>query len=208
LKVELTRRQVEASPEISVDEPVSRQMEEEMGAYYGWPYYWGGFGLWGYGAYPVYPAGMVESQRAEARAAERREQGDPHLRSVGEVTGYAVQAEDGEIGRVSDFLVDEETWAIRYLALDTGGWWSGRKVLLPPQWIQSVRWDLRDVAAGLRRDTIRQAPAYEPDSPLTREYEARLHAYYRRPPYWEDPALMDHWRASSPSRPGSVALPS
>ena len=44
---------------------------------------------------------------------------DPHLRSTNAVSGYHVQASDGEIGNVEDFIVDEETWAIRYLIINT-----------------------------------------------------------------------------------------
>jgi hypothetical protein len=52
---------------------------------------------------------------------------DPHLRSTHQVTDYHIQAKDGEIGHVEDFIIDDETWAIRYLIVDTRNWWPGKK---------------------------------------------------------------------------------
>ncbi len=48
------------------------------------------------------------------------------------IKGYAIQASDGAIGAVSDFLFDDVSWRVRWLVVDTGHWLSGRKVLLPP----------------------------------------------------------------------------
>ena len=98
--------------------------------------------------------------------------------------GYRIQARDGEIGHVGDFIVDDKSWAIRYLVIDTGSWWPGKKVLLPPQWIDRVSWAEATVDVELDRDTIKFAPEWDADSPITREYEERLYGYYRRPEYW------------------------
>ena len=51
------------------------------------------------------------------------------------MTGYHIEATDGGIGHVKDFIIDDETWAIRYLEVDTRNWWPGKKVLVSPQWI-------------------------------------------------------------------------
>ena len=66
--------------------------------------------------------------------------GDPRLRSANEVINYRIGATDGEIGHVEDFIVDDETWAIRYMVIDTRNWLPGRKVLVAPQWIESATW--------------------------------------------------------------------
>jgi sporulation protein YlmC with PRC-barrel domain len=55
--------------------------------------------------------------------------------------GYTIRAEDGEIGRVKDVLVDPKTWAIRYLVVDTKHWWTGKTVLVSPGWFTRVTWD-------------------------------------------------------------------
>ena len=75
---------------------------------------------------------------ALARAGER---GDLHLQNATGVLGYAVQAEDGEIGHVKDVLVDDQAWAIRYLVVDTRNWWANKKVLVSPEWLTRVTWD-------------------------------------------------------------------
>jgi sporulation protein YlmC with PRC-barrel domain len=185
LHVKLTRQQVENSPDIDTDRPVSRRQEIGYFQYYGWPYYWGGPGIWGGAMVPGYlavPAAAQEVVEEERRRAEQ--EGDPHLRSTKDVTGYTIQARDGEIGQVSDFILDDESWTIRYLVVDTGGWLPGKKVLVPPPWIEQVSWAEAAVSVDLSRDTIKNGPEWDPDAPISREYEERLHGYYGRSPYW------------------------
>jgi hypothetical protein len=67
--------------------------------------------------------------------------GDPNLQTATVLIGYAMQAEDGEIGHVKDVLVDDRVWAIRYLVVDTEKWWGGKTVLVSPEWLARVTWD-------------------------------------------------------------------
>ena len=67
--------------------------------------------------------------------------GDLHLQTATAVMGYAIRAEDGEIGHVRDVLVDAKAWAIRYLVVDTEQWWAGKTVLVSPGWFTRVTWD-------------------------------------------------------------------
>ena len=83
------------------------------------------------------PAGAVEL----AILPRAGENGGRHLQNAAAVLGYAIQAEDGEIGHVWDVLVDDKAWAIRYLVVDTQHWWSGKKVLVSPEWLTHVTWD-------------------------------------------------------------------
>jgi hypothetical protein len=108
------------------------------------------------------------------------------LRSTFGVSGHHIQALDGEIGHVQDFVIDDETWAIRYLIVDTQNWWPGKKVLVSPQWIERVSWGERKVFVNLNRETIKQSPAYTEESLLTRDYEIGLHRHYNRKGYWVD----------------------
>lgn len=189
--VSLRRQQVEDAPPIAADEPVSRQMEAELASYYGYQPYWYGPGLWGAAGYP-FGAGMGASPMAATMAATERERapetaerGDPHLRSTREVKGYAIRARDGEVGEVSDFLMDDERWAIRYLVVDTGGWWSGRKVLIAPLWATAVSWEDKVVEMDLTREQVRSGPEYS-GLRLSRDDEQLLHRHYQRPGYWEN----------------------
>jgi hypothetical protein len=112
------------------------------------------------------------------------EEGDPHLRSSRAVTGYHVVASDGEVGHVDDFLIDDETWAIRYIVIDTHNWLPGKHVLLGPEWIEHIDWSARTVRVGVPRDRIKRAPEFDGSAPVGRDYEEALHAHYGRKPYW------------------------
>jgi hypothetical protein len=184
LDVALTARQVEHSPDIDTHQPVSRQHEAEYLGYYGYPYYWGGPYLWGPAFYPAGLAGF-SNPSAEAIAERIREQSpDSHLRSTESVTGYHVEAADGEIGHVDGFVVDDEAWTIRYFEVATRNWLPGKKVLVSPAWIERVSWTDSKVFTGLSREAIKEAPEYIESRKITREYENRLYLHYGRPPYW------------------------
>jgi sporulation protein YlmC with PRC-barrel domain len=111
---------------------------------------------------------------------------DPHLRSTHDVSGYHIQATDGEIGHVEDFIIDDETWAIRYLIVDTRNWWPGKRILVSPQWIERVSWNESKVFVNLSREAIKASPEYSIESVPTRDYEAGLHLHYDRLGYWID----------------------
>lgn len=171
IPVTLTREQVRSSPEAEEHKPVSRQYEMDIAVHYGWPMYWtfGGF----YNIAPPPPA--YETEREERYAAEEQ---DPHLRSMREVTGYRLQAIDGEIGHIDDFLVDDGDWGIRYMIVDTRTWLPGRRVLLAPRWISDISWEERKVYVDFTTDEIRSSPEYDPSAPVTAQYEKELHQHY------------------------------
>lgn len=187
LPVNLTKKQIEGSPSLDTDKPVSRQYEMNYYSYYDWPMYWGGPYMWGPGAYP---ASQGEEFSAPGHNQSGREEvGDPHLRSTQAVSGYYIHALDGEFGHVADFIIDEKTWAIRYLVIDTKNWWGGRHVLVSPQWIERVSWEESKVFINLSRDIIEHSPEYTPEF-LSREYEIDLHQHYSRQGYWNDEAVV------------------
>ena len=110
---------------------------------------------------------------------------DSHLRSTNEVNQYHIHASDGEIGHVEDFLIDSETWTIRYLIIDTKNWWPGKKVLVSPEWIEKISWLDGEVYMKLSREQIKKSSEYFEESAIEREYEATLFELYNRKPYWE-----------------------
>ena len=105
--------------------------------YYGWPYYWVGGDVWG-GA--TSPARLAAEKRMEMAVVEQVNDDETHLRGAKEVMGYYIEATDGDIGHVDDFVVDDDTWEIRYMVVDTKNWWPGKKVLVAPEWIERVSW--------------------------------------------------------------------
>ena len=200
LPVSITKEKVKQSPDFDSDKPVSRQNEEQYLGYYGYSAYWGGAGMWGEGLYPSamapgfggYGLDRVEREREleaylrDERARHRND--DPHLRSSNAVTGYHIHANDGEIGHVSGFLADEETWAIRYLVVNTSNWWVGQKVLVAPPWIKGVHWSEQTVSVDLSRESIKNAPPFDSSNAWGRDEELGLYNHYGRRGYWADKA--------------------
>jgi hypothetical protein len=180
IAINLTKKQIEGSPSLDSDKPVSQQFEEAYYGYYSWPMYWAGPEIWG--AYPYIP----HNNEKPPQTTEGEKKWDPRLRSTIAVTGYAIQAVDGEIGHVDDFIVDDETWEIRYLVVDTGNWWPGKRLLVSPRWIKRINWNESNVYVNLSRTTIKRSPEYKEDAPLSREYEDELHRHYNFQGYWVD----------------------
>jgi hypothetical protein len=199
LPVSITKEQVKNSPDIDTEKPVSRQHEIGYLGYYGYPYYWGGGGIWGGGAFPgmmlaglgsdgsqaEYREAKAEQARSAAEAQQHQDD-DPHLRSCKAVIGYHIEATDGEIGHVQGLLVDEETWAIRYIVVDTSNWWLGHEVLVAPQWIKDVRWPDATVSVNLTRQAVKDAPPYDSSTQLDRGQEMGVYKHYGRPEYWAE----------------------
>jgi sporulation protein YlmC with PRC-barrel domain len=177
LPVSLTKQQVENSPDID-SRDITRTHETSYYDYYGWPYYWVGGDVWGTGAFP----GSLAAQQKMEMAA-REQDNDTHMRSVKEVMGYYIEAADGDIGHVEDFIIDDESWEIRYMVVDTKNWWPGKKVLVSPEWIERVSWSDSRVYVDLSREAIQSGPEFNPDH-LNRDYEERLYRHYDRPGYW------------------------
>ena len=179
VEVNLSRKQIEESPPLDSDKPVSRQFEDEYYGFFGWPTYWGGPHLWG--ASPF----LVRNPEKWKAAARSEKPWNPYLRSTLEVTGNPIQAVDGAIGHVEDFIIDDETWAIRYLVIDTEKWWQeGKKLLISPQWIERVSWLESKVFVNLPSEAIQLAPEYTEKTILDRDYETILHIHYQRKGYW------------------------
>jgi hypothetical protein len=182
LRTSLTKRQIEDSPAADTARPVSRQYEIGLYDYYGYPYYWAGPYRWGPIAYPGAP---LPAPPRPSPGSSAGPPGDPHLRSVRAVSGYGIQATDGQLGHVEDFLVDEAGWAIRYIIVDPRSWWPGKHVLISTEWITAVHWNDSTVEVDVSKEAVRQAPEFDPVSQLDRSYEASYHGYYGRPGYWE-----------------------
>ncbi len=176
--VQLTKQQIENAPHADEDAPVSRQKEMEYSRYLGWSYYWTGVGIWGMYEHPK----LLSQHQEELDEDDASENlGDSHLHSVNEVIGYHIQSTDGEIGHVEDFILDDDTWTLRYLVVGTGNWLLGRKVLIPPSWSVKVDWATRVVAIDLTQDQIKRSPEYDPAAPINQEYEKQFFDFYGRP---------------------------
>ncbi len=174
-QLNITRTEMEESPAADTDKPVSQRKIEDLYSYYRWSPYW------------VNPdMGNPSILFPQGEFAVSLEEGDPHLHSINDITGYRVHAKDGEIGHVDDFIADRGTWAIRYIAINTRNWLPGRKVLIASQWIDTLSWeDQKATIPFLSREQIKDSPPYDSAYIVDREYEQRLHGHYRQPAYWK-----------------------
>lgn len=193
ITVDLSKKQIEGSPSVDLDKPVSRQFESSYYGYYGYPMYWNGPYMWGIRPY------IVQAQEKDRELAPEAKSWDANLRSTQAVSDYNIESSNGSIGHVEDFIIDSETWAIRYLMVDTVNWWPGKKVLVAAKWIDRVSWDESKVFINLSREAIKEAPEYTKDSLLNREYENKLHEHYCRQGYWIDEQI-----ANEQSKPKQV----
>ena len=106
------------------------------------------------------------------------------LRSIKHLTGIAIGARDGDIGKVHSFLFDDQSWVIRYLVVDTGRWLPGRKVLIAPTALGRPDWQARVFPVNLTKEQVRHSPDIDTDKPVSRQREAELRKYYDWAPYW------------------------
>ncbi len=171
----LTQQQVKNSPDINTEQPVSRQHEMELYKHYPWERYWTG-GLWAGG---MGTSGMMMPGPSPEEVPDPTE-GDPHLRSTENVTGYGIKASDGPVGDVEDFIIDDSNWVIRYLVVDTGHWFPGKKVIISPNWIKEIKWESSDVVIKATVEQVKNSPGYEGDEYLNDDYDRILTNYYGR----------------------------
>jgi hypothetical protein len=139
-------------------------MEHNLYGYYGYDVTWGG----GF-------AGGNGSAVPDAVAVSK---GDPHLRSVAEVSGYGIHAIDGDIGHLDRFLIDDQDWTIRYLVVDTATWWLGKHVLVAPAAIKGISWTERFLRLDLTCYKIKGSPVWDQSGIVDRAYEQLLRIYY------------------------------
>ncbi|PKL13725.1 MAG: photosystem reaction center subunit H [Spirochaetae bacterium HGW-Spirochaetae-8] len=165
IAVDLSKKQIEDSPLLPADKPISQQFETAYYRYYGWPLYWGGSYAWGNWPILIRDPGKRKSIESTGNAW------NPHLSSTLRVKGYHIQTLDGEIGHVKDCIIDDRTWAINYMVVDTYKWIKGRIVLIPLKWIKRVSWDESKVIVNLSRAAIKKTPEYAEKSLFTRVYE-------------------------------------
>jgi hypothetical protein len=150
LGVTLNRHQIERSPSIEQHQPVSRQFEIDYYRYYGWPAYWDGGALWGLGGYPV----VLPPSREELDARHHHHRADKHLNSTQAVNGYAIQTRDGALGQVAGFMVDDRSWAIRELVVETGRWYAHKEILVPTGKVARISYEESKVFVDLSKSDI------------------------------------------------------
>jgi hypothetical protein len=133
----VTREQVENSPPVDADQPLTWRLAERYYRYFRWPTYWvpGGFGF-------------------------KPDRDDPRLRRGREVAGLKLEGRDGRLGRVEDALVDTSLWSVRFLVVGARDLWSKKQVLIAPGSAERIEWDEKLVHIDQDRDGLRRGPAW------------------------------------------------
>jgi len=163
--VNLTKEQIENSPDIDTDKPVSRQQEEELSSYY-----WGsepdehGAGI--FGMMPSDLAATVSADDLVEQPPNDVSNNDPHLRSTKEIIGYSIHATDGEIGKVVDYIIDDSNWKIILFVVETGSWLDSRKIILPIKWIKELNWENSTVVVNVTTNSIKDSPEFDDSRPI------------------------------------------
>jgi hypothetical protein len=151
LYVKLYKKQIEYSPTIEMHKPVSRQYEADYYRYYGWPTYWAGSSIWGLTGTPFIPFTTGDNLEKQALYHHRE---DKHLQSINSIIGYQLHTNDGPIGRVKGFRVDDRTWMIRDIVVNTGHWYAGKEILISPTKVLRIRYDEAQLHVSLTRSEI------------------------------------------------------
>ena len=178
LPVRMSKAQIERSPSIARDRPVSLQMQGQLYDYYGWDPVWGGSGYFAGGLGMMGSSGYSGMGAPPMPNGHAPEDGDPHLRSTKAVTGSYLQATDGEIGHVENMLIDDASWDILYLVVDTKNWWFGKHVLISPYAVKGISWSDHTMQLDVTRDLVKANPAWDPLAMMDQVYEKRLHNHY------------------------------
>ncbi|MGE5681497.1 MAG: PRC-barrel domain-containing protein [Bacillota bacterium] len=186
--VNLTMEKIKNSPPIETDENISKQMETHLSDYYGWPYYWTGLAARIPSLIPLQPEAFLETERQLKKDTEEFHTPPEHnLRSTRAIVDYKIHANDGDIGNVEDFIVEDGTWSIRYIVVDTGNWLlPGKKVLVALPWIKSIDWKGSKMYVDLSKEELKESPEYDPTRVINREFEKNLHNHYGKPNYWKE----------------------
>ena len=178
----LTREQVSTSPDVDLSQPVSFGHEEPLQRLDGAPDTSGVYGVWEQG----------DLERLGGKPDAPLPVDEPRLRSANDLRGYRIQGADRSVGSIEDLIVDDGTWALSYLVVNTSDWGLSKKVLIAPHWTTRVSSTERVVQLDMLSDQIRRSPVWEASDGVNREYETRLYDYYGRPKRWEELPHVPH----------------
>ncbi|MGD1008458.1 MAG: PRC-barrel domain-containing protein [Ignavibacteriaceae bacterium] len=177
--VNFTMKQVSNSPKIDTEKPIYRQNEIELFNHYSLQYYWEN----GFYTRPIrmVPFATITNKNTIKKDDDfiQELQNDQYLLSTNKVKGYYIHANDGEIGHVEDYILDDENWNLRFLIVDTHNWQPGKKVLILPRWINRIDSNESKVYLNLSQESIKNIPEFDPSQPIGMNYETELFNHYR-----------------------------
>lgn len=178
--VNLTREQVKNSPDADLAKPVSRQFEDRLHRHYRWTHYWGMTT-----ALPGNPAHIPPQLFKAQEKPVKKDHEVSHLRSTNEMLDYKIFAIDGEVGFLSDFIVDDDDWQLRYMVTDINNFEADKRVLIAIEWLDRIDVARKDISINLKQDAVKFSPSFDPTLPVNRQYEEVIYDYYGKPKTWQ-----------------------
>jgi sporulation protein YlmC with PRC-barrel domain len=169
--VDLSRKQIEDGPKAFLNKTPTRNYELRYNSYYGIPNYWGNSsygieidGLWAGGLYPQ----KTENLETYNSNMDYESKEDQHLHSTNDILNFHIQAADEEVfGIISDFIIDDSTWGLRYILINTHKFWpGGKKILFAPEWVERFDWEHRFLVTNFHQKVIESFPEYDPEIPV------------------------------------------
>lgn len=97
---------------------------------------------------------------------------------------YKVKTSNGKEGTVKDFLFDEEQWTIRYLDVDMGGFFTGRRILIPISKVEDGNWVNECFNLSIHSNELKKMPTLGDKKTVSRAYEAKLAKHFKTEEYW------------------------
>ncbi len=161
--VNLTKNQISNSPGIDLHKPVSQQHETELYEHYAWQPYWKS-GFYAGGQWGVMPPAPLFDERISQEgeiAKIQRENNDVHLRSTERITGYHIYASDGQIGHVNDFIIEDESWQVLYIVIDTANWLGGKKILVSVKHCKEINWEKSQIQIDISKDAVKESEVFD-----------------------------------------------
>ncbi len=192
IHVNLSSDELEDSPSIEKNEPISKSKEKALIEYFGWPDYWKKSHS---SDSELIHAGITERKKLlnfktlqkEDEAKQKAKKVESNLRSLEEIRGYKIHAKDDKFGHLEDLFVEEEdSWIIRYLLIDTRNIMEGKLVIIAPEWIESINWFDKEIFIDKDKKEIEESPEYkEEKAPIDKSYEELLYDHYDEKKYWK-----------------------
>jgi uncharacterized protein YrrD len=108
------------------------------------------------------------------------------LHDLDTLVGSSLIATDGELGSVQNFLFDDQSWTIRYLVVDVGGWLARSAVVLTVKAVERPDWAQKTFHAHLTKEQVRNSPGVDMEKPVSRQQEIAMKEYLGLPDFWVD----------------------
>ncbi len=166
---------------------VSREQEILLSEHYGWGRYWEEEALpntmpGDLTAIPLVEMELNKENLVPVTGGEPNPlEVENHLRHLTDLIGYSVQARNGSAGKLCDLIVQEENCDIPYLVIESGRILGGKKVLVSPQWVQTLQWGQSNLQIDLNRETIQNSPEFHPEDLLDEGFWSQVNEHYSAP---------------------------